>query len=108
MRAPLWAVLSLGTSIVIALAIGDTLFFASTEYLGVTRALTIGIANPVLTTIFGIASSGGHHADPGERHRLRAVRPVPHCNGAGARERRAPARLPGGCAWPVWPRSPGP
>ena len=58
MQAPLWAVLSLCTSIVIALVIGDTLFFASTEYLGVTRALTIGIASPVLTTIVGIVVFG--------------------------------------------------
>jgi len=97
MRAPLWAVLSLGTSIVIALAIGDTLFFASTEYLGVTRALTIGIANPVLTTIFGIAVFG------------EAITPIRGSGivcvlcglflivtGREAGERRAPARLPRG------------
>lgn len=108
MRAPLWAVLSLGTSTVIALVIGDTLFFASTEYLGVTRALTIGIANPVLTTIFGIVVFGEAITlirGSGIVCVLCGLFVI--VTGRGAGERRAPARLPGGYAWPAWPQSPG-
>jgi len=55
---PLWVVLSLWVSILIALVAGDTLFFASVERLGVTRALTLGIANPLLTTIVGVGFLG--------------------------------------------------
>jgi drug/metabolite transporter (DMT)-like permease len=58
LRAPLWAVLGLWASILIAMGFGDSLFFASTEVLGVTRALILGMANPLLTTIVGIAFLG--------------------------------------------------
>ena len=55
LRAPLWVVLSLGIAIVVAMGIGDSLFFRSTEDLGVTRALTLSLLNPLLTTLTGIA-----------------------------------------------------
>jgi drug/metabolite transporter (DMT)-like permease len=53
LTAPLWVVLSLWTSVVIAMGIGDVLFFRSMDYLGVTRALTLALLNPLLTTITG-------------------------------------------------------
>ena len=58
LRAPLWVVLSLWVSILVAMGIGDTLFFASMDHLGVTRALILSMANPLLTTIVGIAFLG--------------------------------------------------
>lgn len=57
-RAPLWVVLSLWASILIAMGIGDTCFFASMDSLGVTRALVLGMANPLLTTLVGIGFLG--------------------------------------------------
>ncbi len=54
-RAPLWVVLSLGIAIVVGMGIGDSFFFRSMEDLGVTRALTLSLLNPLLTTITGIA-----------------------------------------------------
>jgi len=54
LRAPLWVVLSLAAAIVLAMGIGDTLFFHSMEELGVTRALTLSLLNPLLTTLTGV------------------------------------------------------
>ena len=56
--SPLWAVLLLWMSILIAMGVGDSAFFASMDYLGVTRALTLGMANPLLTTLVGILLLG--------------------------------------------------
>jgi drug/metabolite transporter (DMT)-like permease len=57
-RMPLWVFLSLWVSVTLAMAVGDTLFFASMEYLGVTRALTLSLTNPLLTTVVGIGLLG--------------------------------------------------
>jgi drug/metabolite transporter (DMT)-like permease len=54
LRAPLWVVLSLAIAIVVAMGVGDTLFFRSMEELGITRALTLSLLNPLLTTLTGI------------------------------------------------------
>ncbi len=56
--APLWMVLVLWASILIAMGYGDTMFFASMNYLGVSRALTLSMANPLLTSIVGIGLLG--------------------------------------------------
>lgn len=58
LRMPLWAVLALWVSILLAMAFGDTVFFASMDHLGVTRALTLSLANPLFTTIVGIGLLG--------------------------------------------------
>lgn len=58
LTAPLWVVLSLWISVVIAMGLGDTLFFRSMDYLGVTRALTLGLLNPLLTTLTGTVFYG--------------------------------------------------
>jgi len=55
---PLWVVLALWASILLAMGFGDTVFFASMDYLGVTRALTLSMANPLLTTVVGIGFLG--------------------------------------------------
>lgn len=57
-RMPLWVVLALWVSIVLAMGIGDTLFFAGMDHLGVTRALILSMANPLLTTLAGIGLLG--------------------------------------------------
>jgi len=54
LQAPFWVVLSLATAILLAMGIGDSLFFRSMEQLGVTRALTLSLLNPLLTTLTGI------------------------------------------------------
>ena len=54
LATPLWALLLFWASIVLGQVIGDTLFFKSIGYLGVTSALTIGIANPILTALAGM------------------------------------------------------
>jgi drug/metabolite transporter (DMT)-like permease len=54
LATPLWALLSFWASIVLGQVIGDTLFFRSIGYLGVTSALTIGISNPILTALAGM------------------------------------------------------
>jgi len=54
LHAPLWVVLSLATAILLAMGLGDSLFFRSMEELGVTRALTLSLLNPLLTTVTGI------------------------------------------------------
>ncbi len=56
--APLWVVLALWASILIAMCYGDTMFFASMDHLGVSRALTLSMANPLLTSIVGIGLLG--------------------------------------------------
>jgi drug/metabolite transporter (DMT)-like permease len=56
--APLWVVLMLWASILIAMGYGDTMFFASMDHLGVTRALTLSMANPLLTSVIGIGLLG--------------------------------------------------
>jgi drug/metabolite transporter (DMT)-like permease len=55
LRAPLWVVLSLAVAIVLGMGVGDSFFFRSMEDLGVTRALTLSLLNPLLTTLTGIA-----------------------------------------------------
>jgi drug/metabolite transporter (DMT)-like permease len=57
-QAPLWAVLSLWVSILFAMGVGDTCFFASMDSLGVTRALVLTMANPLLTTVVGVGFLG--------------------------------------------------
>jgi drug/metabolite transporter (DMT)-like permease len=58
MEMPLWAVLALWASMLVAMGIGDVLFFACIEYLGLTRALTLSLANPLLTLVVGIGLLG--------------------------------------------------
>jgi drug/metabolite transporter (DMT)-like permease len=57
-RMPLWVVLALWASIILAMGFGDTMFFASMDHLGVTRALVLSMANPLLTTLVGIGLMG--------------------------------------------------
>jgi drug/metabolite transporter (DMT)-like permease len=52
---PLWAALSLWCSIIIGYAGGDTLFFEGMQRLGVTRAHTLSMLHPVLSTLVGAA-----------------------------------------------------
>jgi len=58
LRAPLWVVLSLWAAIVIAMAVGDSLFFRGLGYLGLTHALALSLLNPLLTTLTGILLHG--------------------------------------------------
>jgi drug/metabolite transporter (DMT)-like permease len=51
-------VLTLWVSITIGLAVGDTVFLHSMEYLGVTRAHTLSMIHPLLTTLVGIGLLG--------------------------------------------------
>ncbi len=55
LRAPLWVVLSLWTAILLSMGVGDSLFFHSLSYLGLTFALALSLLNPLLTTLTGIA-----------------------------------------------------
>lgn len=55
---PLWVVLTLWISITIGLAVGDTVFFHGMNSLGVTRAHTLSMAHPLLTTAVGIGLLG--------------------------------------------------
>ncbi|MFB3820400.1 MAG: DMT family transporter [Candidatus Methylomirabilales bacterium] len=57
-RMPLWVVLTLWTSMLIAMGFGDTCFFASMDHLGITRALILSMLNPLLTTLVGILLLG--------------------------------------------------
>jgi drug/metabolite transporter (DMT)-like permease len=57
-QMPLWAVLTLWISVVIGFAVGDTVFFHGMEYLGVTRANTLGMTHPLLTAIVGMGLLG--------------------------------------------------
>jgi len=54
LHAPAWVPLSLAAAIVVGMVVGDSLFFRSMEELGVTRALTLSLLNPLLTTLTGI------------------------------------------------------
>jgi len=56
--APLWVVLSLWAAILVAMAVGDSLFFRGLSYLGLTRALALSLLNPLLTTLTGIVLYG--------------------------------------------------
>ncbi len=58
LQAPLWVVLSLWSAILIAMAVGDSLFFRGLGYLGLTRALALSLLNPLLTTLTGILLYG--------------------------------------------------
>lgn len=55
---PLWAVVALWASILLAMGFGDTMFFMSMDHLGVTRALTLSLTNPLLTTVVGMGLLG--------------------------------------------------
>lgn len=57
-RMPFWAVLTLWASMLVAMGLGDTLFFASMDHLGITRALILSMLNPLLTTLVGITLLG--------------------------------------------------
>jgi len=57
-KMPLWVFLTLWVTIIIAMGFGDTMFFASMDHLGVTRALTLTMINPLLTTVVGIGLLG--------------------------------------------------
>jgi drug/metabolite transporter (DMT)-like permease len=57
-QMPLWVVMALWASIILAMGFGDTMFFASMDHLGVTRALILSMANPLLTTLVGIGLLG--------------------------------------------------
>jgi drug/metabolite transporter (DMT)-like permease len=58
LQAPLWVVLSLWSAILLAMGVGDTLFFRSMDHLGLTRALALSLLNPLLTTLTGIVIYG--------------------------------------------------
>ncbi|HSB81029.1 MAG TPA: DMT family transporter [Candidatus Methylomirabilis sp.] len=58
LHAPLWVALSLWTAIVLAMGVGDSLFFRSLDHLGLTLALALSLLNPLLTTLTGIAIYG--------------------------------------------------
>jgi drug/metabolite transporter (DMT)-like permease len=58
LQAPLWVVLSLWAAILVAMAVGDSLFFRGLGYLGLTRALALSLLNPLLTTLTGIVLYG--------------------------------------------------
>jgi drug/metabolite transporter (DMT)-like permease len=58
LQAPLWVVLSLWSAILLAMGVGDTLFFRSIDHLGLTRALALSLLNPLLTTLTGIVLYG--------------------------------------------------
>ncbi len=58
LRIPLWALLAFWISMGIGFAIGDTVFFAGMADLGVTRAHTLSMAHPLLTTLIGIGLLG--------------------------------------------------
>ncbi len=58
LQAPLWVVLSLWTAILLAMGVGDSLFFRSLDHLGLTLALALTLLNPLLTTLAGITIYG--------------------------------------------------
>jgi uncharacterized membrane protein len=57
-RVPLWAALTLWLSVIIGYAGGDTLFFVGMQHLGVTRAHTLSMVHPLLSTIVGVVLLG--------------------------------------------------
>ncbi len=54
LQAPLWVVLALWSAIIMSMGVGDSAFFRSIEYLGLTRALALSLINPLLTTLTGV------------------------------------------------------
>jgi len=55
---PLWVALTLWASILIGYAGGDTIFFLGMQHLGVTRAHTLSMVHPLMSTIAGIVLFG--------------------------------------------------
>lgn len=55
---PLWVALTLWVSILIGYAGGDTVFFLGMQHLGVTRAHTLSMVHPLLSTGVGVALFG--------------------------------------------------
>lgn len=55
---PLWVALTLWASILIGYAGGDTVFFLGMQHLGVTRAHTLSMVHPLMSTIAGIVLFG--------------------------------------------------
>ncbi len=55
---PLWVALTLWASILIGYAGGDTIFFLGMQHLGVTRAHTLSMVHPLMSTMAGIAIFG--------------------------------------------------
>jgi drug/metabolite transporter (DMT)-like permease len=61
---PLWVALTLWGAILIGYAAGDTVFFLSMQHLGVTRAHTLGMVHPLMSTVAGIALFGESMTSP--------------------------------------------
>lgn len=55
---PLWVALTLWASILIGYAGGDTVFFLGMQHLGVTRAHTLSMVHPLMSTMAGIVLFG--------------------------------------------------
>src|SRR5512134_1589785 len=55
---PLWVALTLWASILIGYAGGDTIFFLGMQRLGVTRAHTLSMVHPLMSTMAGIVLFG--------------------------------------------------
>jgi len=55
---PLWVALTLWASILIGYAGGDTVFFLGMQHLGVTRAHTLSMVHPLMSTVAGIVLFG--------------------------------------------------
>ncbi len=55
---PLWVALTLWASVIIGYVGGDTIFFLGMPHLGVTRAHTLGMVHPLLSTVAGIVLLG--------------------------------------------------
>ena len=55
---PLWVALTLWASILIGYAGGDTIFFLGMQILGVTRAHTLSMVHPLMSTVAGIVLFG--------------------------------------------------
>jgi drug/metabolite transporter (DMT)-like permease len=55
---PLWVALALWASILIGYAGGDTVFFLGMQHLGVTRAHTLSMIHPLMSTMAGILLFG--------------------------------------------------
>ena len=55
---PLWVALTLWASILIGYAGGDTIFFLGMQHLGVTRAHTLSMVHPLMSTMAGIVLFG--------------------------------------------------
>jgi drug/metabolite transporter (DMT)-like permease len=55
---PLWVALTLWASVLIGYAGGDTVFFLGMQHLGVTRAHTLSMVHPLMSTAAGIVLFG--------------------------------------------------